>query len=424
MLDKPKNENYVATVIEVKAIIPLPNCDNVVAVPVFGYQGIVSKDVKIGDLFLMFPPETRLSEAFVSQNNLYRHNDLNKDKDQKGYMEDNRRVRAVRFRGHVSNCLLMPLSSVSFASDKWVQLGIGDSFDVINSIDICEKYVLPIKERGVREQTLKKSRVDQKHMPEHISTANFFKFADNIQPQDEIIVTQKLHGTSIRIGHTYVNRKLTVLEKIVQFFGAKVLRTSFDYIFGSRKVIKDANNPDQLHYYDTDVWTDNGKKLEGLLPKNYLVYAELIGWTGQKEIQKNYSYCIPEGQAEMYIYRIAIVNEDGFVTDLSWNQVKEFCKNNGLKHVPQLWTGMKEDFVEGISRIPLVQRFMDTRYADELHGGYGNALPLKEGLVDEGICIRVDGLIPQIYKAKSPKFLEHETSLLDKGEEDLESSQS
>ena len=72
MLDKPKNENYVATVIEVKAIIPLENCDNVVAVPVFGYQGIVSKDVKLGDLFLMFPPETRLSEAFVSQNNLYR----------------------------------------------------------------------------------------------------------------------------------------------------------------------------------------------------------------------------------------------------------------------------------------------------------------------------------------------------------------
>lgn len=412
MLDKPKNENYVATVIEVKAIIPIENCDNVVAVPVFGYQGIVSKDVKLGDLFLMFPPETRLSEAFVSQNNLYRHNDLNKDKDQKGYMEDNRRVRAVRFRGHVSNCLLMPLYSVSFASDKWTQLQIGDSFDVINGIDICEKYVLPIKERGVREQTQKKSRVDQRHMPEHMSTANFFKFQENIQPNEQIIITQKLHGTSIRIGNTYVKRKLSIWERIGRRCGINVNETEHDYIFGSRKVIKDANNPDQNHYYDTDIWTDNGRKLEGLLPKNYLVYAELIGWTGQKEIQKNYSYCIPEGQAEMYIYRIAIVNEDGIVTDLSWKQVKEFCKNNGLKYVPELYTGEM--------RYVNVQNWMDARYA----AGFSEALPLKEGIVDEGICIRVDGLVPQIYKAKSPKFLEHETQMLTDEIEDIEAQES
>jgi hypothetical protein len=31
--------------------------------------------------------------------------------------------------------------------------------------------------------------------------------------------------------------------------------------------------------------------------------------------------------------------------------------------------------------------------------------------------------VPEIYKAKSPAFLEHETKLLDKGEEDLESAE-
>ena len=165
-----------------------------------------------------------------------------------------------------------------------------------------------------------------------------------------------------------------------------------------------------------DLWTREGERIKGLLPKNYIVYAELVGWTGDLPIQKNYTYNVEKGVAELYVYRIAIVNEDGFITDLSWDQVVEFCKSVGLKHVVEVWRGLKKDFV--------VSDWMDKRYNDELGLSETLYLGSNKDIVDEGVCIRIDGMRPRILKAKGPKFFEHETKILDEGVQDLETSQS
>lgn len=416
-IDKPANQNYCATVVEIKNIISLENCENVVATNFFGFQAIVGKDHKVGDIGIVFPAETQLSDKFCYENNLYRHSDKNRYENVKGYIEDNRRVKAVKFRGHPSSCLFMPLDSLKFTGINPDMLSVGDEFDALNGEEICKKYTVAsrIANKGAAAKEEKFVRVESKHMPEHTDSTNYFKFGDYIDGDKTIIVTQKLHGTSIRIGHTIAKRKLNLFERVLGKFGVKIQPTTYDYIYGSRKVIKDTNNPYQNHFYETDIWTKEGQRLVGLLPENYLVYGELVGWTGQKEIQANYTYSVPSGVAELYIYRIAIVNNQGIITDLSWEQVKEFCAKNGLKAVPELWTGKKSDFK--------VEDWMDKRYFE---AGYKHCLYLGENkdLVDEGVCIRVDGLNPVIFKAKSPKFFEHETKLLDKGEEDLESSQS
>lgn len=91
--------------------------------------------------------------------------------------------------------------------------------------------------------------------------------------------------------------------------------------------------------------------------------------------------------------------------------MKEFCKDAGLRHVPELWRGPKKDFV--------VDEYIDRNY----HAGEGfpQAVPLgDESPCDEGVCIRVDGLAPYILKAKGPLFYEHETKMLDAEAEDLE----
>lgn len=417
-IEKPVNENYAAVVVRLKTIIPLEGCDNVVGTPLFGYQAIVSKDYKPGDIGIVFPAETQLSDEFCFYNDLYRHSDKNNDKSQKGYMEDNRRVKAMKFRGQVSNCFFMPLESLRYTGAKISELQEGDTFDSLDGKVICKKYV--IREPGVntqKGQVKRISRVDSKHMPEHFDTLNFFRFSDSIDPNTHVTVTQKLHGTSIRIGNTIVKRKLPFYEKILSKIGVKIQQHEHDYVYGSRKVIKDANNPNQQHFYENDIWSEQGKKLNGLLPENYLVFAELIGYTSDgKELQKNYSYAITPNTSELYIYRMAIVNPAGHLTDLSWEQVKSFCKSNGLNCVPELWSGKLSDFV--------VKDFIDIRYFDQK--GHRNALWLGDNkdLVDEGVCIRIEGIIPQVFKAKSPKFLDHETKLLDEQVEDLETSQS
>lgn len=418
-LNAPENDNYAAVVVKIPVVSKLEGSDNIVGVPLFGFQAIVSKDTQVGDIGIVFPAETQLSDEYCKQNNLYRHSELNKKKDKAGYIEDNRRVKAMKFRGNRSDCLFMPLSSLAYTKINVSELKEGDVFDTLNGREICKKYYIKRPVSRV-EKNEKKTfiRVESKYIPEHFSTDNYFRNLDAIKPNEDVVITQKLHGTSIRVGHTIVKRKLKAREQLAKRLGVKVQETEFDYVFGSRKVIKDANNPNQNHFYQTDIWSEEGKKLQGLIPENYLVYGELIGWTREgAAIQPKYTYHVPHQTCDLYIYRIVVINNQGVVTDLAWDQLKEFCSKNGLKTVPELWRGRMVDFK--------AEDWLNTNFHDTLHGGYPNAVPLdKESPCDEGVCIRVDRLTPYILKAKSPDFLQHETDMLDKEAVDLEAEES
>jgi RNA ligase len=410
----PENVNYAATVVSIARIVPLENCDNVVGTPILGFQAIVGNATRVGDLGVVFPAEAQLSEEYARVNNLHRHGSLNQDEAAKGYLEDNRRVKALKFRGHRSDCLFMPLSSLGFTGADTSQLQPGDTFDKLNGHEICRKYV--VRRHAASASRIDKNkvkvfrRVDEKMLPEHYDTDNFFRNRDAIAPGRRVVVTQKLHGTSVRVGRTIVRRKLSLRERIAARLGVRVQQTEFASVYGSRKVIKDFNNPDQGHFYGSDIWSEEGRKLDGLIPENYIVYGELIGWTKDSApIQKNYTYQVPEGTCELYVYRVAFVNAQARIADLAWEQVKEFCNDLGLKYVPELWQGPVGDFA--------VDDYLDRKFRAEL----GVGVPLaRESPCDEGVCIRVDGVAPYILKAKSPAFLRHETKMLDQEAPDLE----
>jgi len=415
-LQAPENANYAAVVVKITAINQLEGSDNIVGTPLIGFQAIVGKSTQVGDIGIVFPAETQLSDEFCRENSLYRHSDKNKDQSAKGYLEDNRRVKAMKFRGNRSDCLFMPLNSLEFTGAKVKELQVGDTFDELNGHKLCEKY--EIKRRSSGNANLVKKprfvRVDAKFLPEHLDSDNFFRNVDRILPGTQVVVTQKLHGTSSRIGHTIVTRKLNILEKALKRLGLRIETHEYDYVFGSRKVIKDVHNPDG-GFYSSDIWTESGQRLEGILPQNFILYGELVGYTPDGgDIQKGYHYGQPMGVNELYIYRVAFINNQGRLTDLSWDQVRLFCEELGLKHVPELWRGKIDEFD--------VQAFMDRHYAET---GYTHAIPLDDnGTVDEGVCIRVDGLTPYILKAKSPEFLSFESKMLDEEATDLEAEQS
>jgi len=413
--------NYAATVVRVKHVIPLENCDNVVAISVLGYQAIVGKDVQVGDLLVVFLAESQLSDDYASVNNLYRHSEKNFNPAAKGYIEDNRRVRAMKFRGHRSDALAMPLSSLDgFVGSTFAEseLTEGDTFDTINGVEICRKYVIktkgPTQAQSRQDKVFK--RVDAKFLPEHYDTENYFRNEDLIGDDEYIVVTQKVHGTSIRISNTIVRRQLKWYERLAKRFGVKVAETEFDYVYGSRKVIKDVNNPNQNHFYDVDLWSTEGAKYADLLPENVIVYGELIGWTpNNAPIQASYTYDVPTGEARLIVYRVAVVTGDGHLYDLSWEAVKEFCRERGLKHVAEVWSGFKGDFDP--------QQFLDVDLRTVVDNN--EIVPLcPASPCDEGVVIRVERLSPRFYKAKSPAFLRHESAFLDEGIPDLESEES
>lgn len=402
--DPPVNPNYAASIIELPPTYALPGLDNLSGVTVFNSQILVQNESVAGDVYVYFPAGAQISHKYCAANNLYRDNTLNGDETQTGYLEVSRRVRAIKLRGHRSDGMLMPLSSLNVFGDV-SYAKVGDTFDTVNGHELCRKYVIPGSEPKPQKNVVKVAkRVDSVLFPEHYSTDNYWRNTHLLNVDAEVVVTQKLHGTSLRVGNVPVRRSKSRMERFINRW-IDTPEHEFSMVYGSRKVIKDAAGS-QNHFYDTDVWTIAGRKLDGLIPHNYLVYGELIGWTPDgKPLQKNYTYNVPQGGMDLYVYRVAFINDEGFVCDLSWDAVREFCAHRGLKHVPELAR------LVGASHA-LVDTFMDVRYTDVGMLFRDAPIPLSHPkTVDEGVCLRQEGVKPTILKAKAPEFIQHEDKL-------------
>lgn len=413
---------YAAVVTRMPETYELSGCDNVRGARFFGLQAIVSKDTVPGTLGVLFVTESQLSPEYLSENNLYRHSDLNKDPDSKGYFEDNGRVRAVKFRGHRSDCFWMPLDSLAYLWPSWQgveNLREGDSFEELGGHHICKKYV--VKTKGPSSQQVKRNtRVSERYFPQHNDTSNFFRNVDKIPWDAHVVVTQKLHGTSVRIGNVSVARELSFIERVARKFGLKIQEKEFIPVAGSRRVTKDPARPG-VNFYNTDIHSLVAQEVlsTGVVPEGYVLYGEIIGWTPDgAPIQKGYTYQIPPGEHRLYIYRVSHINTQGIAVDLSWAQLKEFCDDRRLKYVPEL-----NEF-NGSLEVDNLESYINSFYIDKkLAVSWDQCLPLEpSNPSDEGVCIRVEGWTPTIYKAKSPMFLAHETKMLDEAVEDMEAS--
>lgn len=417
------NLNYAATVIEVPKLHKLPNSDRLYGYELFGYSGVTDTSwlEREGEKAVVFVAETQISDKLAKAANLYRHKELNADPTEAGYLEDNRRVRAIRLRGNHSNLLMLPAEKVAKAFGVGVAQLEG-SFDTIKGEEVCRKYEVPVKESTQPQSQVTKAfkRVIGSQLPEHYDTAQW-RFAKDIGEGEELIITQKLHGTSVRLGNVLTKRKLTWKDKIAKFFGVQVHDTEYDKIAGSRRVIKDIHDPYQgVGWYGEDLWSDALVRYENVIPEGFVVYGELIGFLPDgRPIQKGFTYDQTQGNYELYVYRVAVVTAGDDIVDLSWDQVRAWCERRNLKVVPELcrmdrgeFEVFKGDFEE--------QNFYYSR------GVWNDTpVPLSEGGTgfDEGVAIRVEsGVEPKFYKMKNQSFLEHETGLLDAEEIDTESA--
>jgi hypothetical protein len=204
----------------------------------------------------------------------------------------------------------------------------------------------------------------------------------------------------------------------------KIKDVEYDYIAGSRRTVKDLKSYREYNnYYVNDIWNENLEKIKHCIPKNYIIYGEIIGYDGVSEIQKDYTYDLKCGNFEFYVYRILVNNPDGVNVDLSWSQIKEFCNENGLKYCSEIFVGKHSEFKE------LYPKFIDKKHHDLWleSPNLMNEEPIEcsdNSSCDEGMCIRVERIKPFITKIKYPLFLNHETGLLDKGIIDVETSES
>lgn len=348
-----------------------PNADRLLLADVFGNTVCVSTDYTEGQVGVYFPTDGQLSVEFAEKNNLLRKKD-DAGNNIGGYMDpDKRNVTAIRLRGEKSDGLFLPMSALNYCyahGDASIELRVGDVIDgVVNGHDICQKYIPRTQHRQGTPSAGNKTR---KHkvptaplFAEHADTEQLAYNLGAFKVGDEIEITLKMHGTSTRTAYLPVLKgyKRTIWDRLFRRQGTPIY--DWGYVSGTRRTVLE--NWEGGYYGDNAFREPHCKVFEGKLYKGEAVYSEIVGFTtsgapimgscdnkklNDKEFIKQYgptttfSYgCSSDGetlpQSDLYVYRMTMTNEDGYVVEYPPHLVRYRCEQMGVKCVPLLWKG-------------------------------------------------------------------------------------
>jgi hypothetical protein len=235
-----------------------------------------------------------------------------------------------------------------------------------------------------------------------------------------------MHGTSQRTGYlpTLQGYKRTLWDKITRKAGVPV----YDWggVSGTRRVVLEDYNGG--FYGSNEFREQHSKVFDGKLMKGETVYYEVVGFTttGQpimstasnkklndKEFIKQYgeetvfSYgCTPDGkkvlygededgqfqiteavpQSDVYVYRMTMTNEDGFVVEYTPDFMRYRCEQMGVKTVPVLWKGTIPDHPGSAEDPTITAGEWIKNVAERFYDGPD---PVGKTHVREGVVVRI-----------------------------------
>lgn len=380
-------------VVKVTELRKHSNADRLQVATFFGNDTIVDLSTKVGDMGIYFPVDLQLSEEYCTKNNLVRKKDENGN-NIGGFLDpDKRNIKAIKLRGEKSDGLFMPISSFAYCFDidleaekgkevepvaKRIPLGVGDQVTILNGHEICKKYIPKRQNRNGSYSTgnhTRKTKVPYSPLfAEHADTEQLAYNHGAFKAGDEVEITLKMHGTSQRTGY------LPVLQPVKKTFWQKVFKKepnpvyAYDYVSGTRRVVMEDFEGGNSFYGSNEFREQHHNAFVGKLNKGETVYYEVVGFTHtgtpimadgsnkglDKEFIKMYgdttrfSYgCSPDGkkvyygrdeegeyeihedcpQSDLYVYRMTMTNEDGFVIDYTPDFMRYRCEQMGVKTV-------------------------------------------------------------------------------------------
>lgn len=359
---------------------------------------------KEGDIGVYFPVDGKLSEEYARKNNLVRIKDENGN-DAGGYLDPiKRNIKALKLRGEKSDGLFMPLTSLKEFGDI-TKLKIGDRVTTFNGHLICEKYIPRTNRR--QSNGINKTKVKQKKaityplFKEHIDTEQLDYNLGEFKKGDLCYITLKMHGTSQRTANLPKENNKNIFAKLKN----KYLKTKFDIVTGTRRVV--------LENFNNGFYGNDGFRkvyhdwFKGKLQKGETVYYEVVGYVNEttpimpdgdnkkiqdKEFIKKYgnktrfSYGCNEGFTNIYVYRMTMTNEDGYIVEYPWELVKTRCEEMGVNHVPEFDKFFYKTEGDLLKR---VDKYLDITD------------PIGKTHISEGVVVRIDN--KKTFKAYKKK---------------------
>jgi hypothetical protein len=421
--------SYTATVCKIKSLRKHPTADRLQLATACGFQVIVGLDTVEGTLGLFLPSDGQLSEKFALANNLVRGVDAEGNKTG-GLFDANRRVRAQKLRGQISEgfwCELSYLKNV-VPLTAILKLKDGDEFTELDGIPICNKYVTRATRYNTNQKPSGTAKPKNPRFKEHLDTAQFRKCVDMIPPGSLLYLTEKLHGTSARYGRVLCEQSLTRWEKFKKRLGFNVKRRfEYEFLSATRRVVLNPASKSDGYYKTNNFRLDFMKDVWHLLNKGEVIYGEIVGYVeGETSIMPRvytktlkdkaftkqygdsyiYKYGCMEGACKFFVYRITMVNEDGVVTELSWPQVKYRAASLGLQCVPDLWTVLTIlDSGTGNFKGEVYSDGVEFQLQELMNRLIEGPSTLDHSHIREGVVVRVENGGPvQMMKEKSFTF--------------------
>jgi len=387
---------------------PHDNADSLQLCVVFNNQVVISKEMQKGDIVFYVPTDMQLDYEFCKENKLLRS--------QGGYLEDNKRnVKCIKLRGQRSDGIVLPIKSLEKFTDI-TKLSPGQKIDTLDGIEIVKKYIPTGKVYKSNSPEIEKKNSIKMKFPlfvEHSDTNQLDYNMDCFNMNDEIIITEKLHGTSGRTANTkaITKQQRNIAQRwIDRFLHRKIpIEAVREYISGTRRtVLTDFNGgyhgSNAFRKYFHDDFKENDK-----LHYGEEIFYEIVGYvdektpimppsnntkTKDKEFIKEYGEntffdygCVP-GQNEIYVYRMTYTDDSGYKIEYPWDLVKLRCEQMGIKTVPELDRFLFTTQEDLLARVDLLLDRPST---------------LDNGHVSEGVVIRRNN-IPGFAALKKKGF--------------------
>lgn len=449
-ISKNKNfkEEYCATVVQIGETFPIEGKDRIVKTLVNGLSIVIGKDeFKTGDIAVYCANETCLHELFLHLNSMYEDKELNVDQEKKGYINKHGRVRVVKLGGVPSYGLLIhPSSIATFINEpveevtKFLEAHVGEDFDEINGERFVQVFVPPTKnvqEPGSKAERLKKKLDRFKMLIEgsfrlHYDTQMLQKNMSDINPDDEVYISVKVHGTSAIFANILTNVPTNWFKRMWR----KYVRHTDEYdqkynlVYSSRTVIKNQYiNKKQKPggFYSDDVWGYWAKKLDGLIPQDFCIYCEIAGFTPNgSPIQKGYDYgCthVAEEKSKLLVYRATQNGKELEISDVI-EIGKKLKENLGdcIMEFPLLYRGTLSNLYPEID----VKNHWHENVLENLKVEKRFCMEMDEPLCKtkvprEGFVLRkANDPVSEAWKLKTDRFRIRECSQIDAGEVDIE----
>jgi hypothetical protein len=417
--------SYYGYIVKIDKLREHPNADKLQIATFFGNDTCIGLEAQIGDIGVYFPCDGQLSVEFCLNNHLLRK--LPDGTPDTGYMDpDKRNVKAIKLRGEKSDGIYLPISCLDycFGESAAAHFKVGDRLDVANGHAICTKYIPRTNHRIGKpsdgNRTRKKKAPIAPLFNEHADTEQLAYNLGAFKPGDEIEITLKMHGTSQRTGYLPVFKgyKRSLWDKITRKEGTPIY--DWDYITGTRRTVLDSF--DGGFYGSNEFREQYHEFFKNRLQKGEEVFYEVVGFThtgtsimaecsnkkmNDKEFIKQYgdtttfSYgCHPQGwnnkdmgynlghcepQSDIYVYRMTMTNEDGFVVEYTPDFMRYRCEQMGVKTVPVMWRGYADETIDWNDAGMTAGEWIKDK-AEEFYDGPD---PIGKTHIREGVVVRI-----------------------------------